>query len=331
MRFSKLLIIAATLFTVSLVSCKKDEETESLPYLTGVPEFDLPNYGKPGDSFSFTAKGVTDDDGNPVNYYWYASPVITARDTSLSFSFSIPDSLCTITVTCGAFADGYYGRTTTKDIIVVRPGKEGGSISGLLFDIEKDFTFTDSRDGHEYWCTTIGEKDWFMENLAFEGCGSPLDNCAATSGLFGMFYTWDEAVASCPEGWRVSTLQDWADAAKTATGTDYDPGKHMYSIAGDFMGDISLNGEKLWEYWPDVKITNKTGLYMIPLGYAVINENGRASFDSLNGYSVFWTADEKDEDQAYYRYIYEEKPDVLLGTAGKKSFAASVRCVRDHE
>ena len=331
MKFSKLLLIAAALCAVSVISCKKDPENETLPYLTGEPEFYLPPYCEAGETFSFTAKGVTDDDGNPVNYYWSASPVITKRDTSLTFSFTVPDTLCTITVTCGAFEEGYYGSITTKSTSVIKCSRENGSLTGILFDAGKDFVFKDARDGHEYWCTTVGDKDWFKENLAYEHYGKPIDNCLVTSGLFGMFYSWEEAVAACPDGWRVSSLQDWADAAKAMTGTEFDTGNQMYSVAGDFMGDIYFNGSKMWDYWPDVKITNKGGLCMMPLGYAVIGDNGNASFESLNGYAVFWTGDEKDESQAYYRYIYEEKPDVCLGASDKKSFAASVRCVRDHQ
>ena len=45
----------------------------------------------------------------------------------------------------------------------------------------------------------------------------------------------------------------------------------------------------------------------------------------------FWTADEKDADQAYYRYFYDESPDLFMGHSDKASFAANVRCVRDHQ
>lgn len=331
MRFSKLLLIATALAAVSVISCKKDDEDETLPYLTGMPEFNLPLYGQAGESFTFTAKGVTDDDGNSVNYYWYTTPGDGKRDTTLTYSFTVPDTLCTFTITCGAYADGYYGTTASKSITIVNPDRQNGSIKGVLFNVLKDFTFTDERDGHEYWCTTIGDKDWFKENLAYQNCGKPLENCLVTAGVFGMFYSWEEARTSCPEGWRLSSLQDWADAVKAVTGTEFEVDKHMYSVAGSFMGDIYFNGEKMWEYWPDVKITNNAGLSMMPLGYASIGGNGKADFDSLNGYSVFWTADEKDSEKAYYRYIYEEDPDILIGSAGKTSFAASVRCVRDHQ
>lgn len=332
MKFSRILLIAAALIQgLCIVSCKDKDEDETLPYLTGDPQFELPLYGKPGDTFNFTASGVKDDDGNAPSYYWSASPVKTKRDTSLTYTLTLPDTLCNVTVTCGAFKKGYYGTTTSKKISIISSKREGGSLSGIVFDPEKDFKYTDPRDGHEYWCTTIGDKDWFKDNLAYTAAGKPLENSEVTSELFGMFYSWEEAIESCPDGWRVTTLNDWADAAKAVTGKDFGIGEHMYDIAGDFMGDVYFNGEKMWSYWPDVKITATSGLYLLPLGFANLTEEGKAVFESMNGYAAFWTADEKDAEQAYYRYIYEEQPDILLGSASKKSFAASVRCVRDHE
>ena len=331
MKLHRILILTASIMTgLCLVSCHKDDD-ETLPYLTGAPSFSLPAYGAPGDSFSFTAKGVTDDDGkDPDGYYWYSTPIKPAKDTSLTYSITLTDTLCTVAVTCGAYKDGYYSTSTSHQITIVKDGHKGGSITGLDFDEEKDFIFTDSRDGREYWCTTIGGKDWFKENLAFTGAGKAMENCPVTAGVFGMFYSWNEARTACPEGWRVSSLQDWADAVSDISDLKYSPKENFYSVAGEFMADIYFNGSKMWEYWPDVKISGGTGLSIMPSGYASILSNGSGKFFSLNEYAVLWTGDEKDEDQGYYRYIYMEQPDILVGSADKNSFGASVRCVRDH-
>lgn len=334
MKFKKILLIAAALISgACLVSCKDDDEEETFPYLTGLPVIDLPPYGQAGDTFTFTGKGVTDDDGksDAVGYYWYVSPFNLSRDTTRTYTLTLPDTLCTVTVNCGAFQEGYNSSTNSKSITIIKGGRNSGSITGILLDIS-DFTFTDPRDGHEYLCAVIGDKDWFKENLAYSKAGFSLEGCEIADMIFGKYYTWNEATNSCPEGWRLSTLQDWADAAKAVTGNEFAASENMYSIAGDFMGDIYFNEEKMWDYWPGVRITGKAGLAIMPLGYANISENGSAKFSSImNGYATFWTADEKDAEKAYYRYIFEEKPDILLGSADKKSFAANVRCVRDHE
>ena len=46
-------------------------------------------------------------------------------------------------------------------------------------------------------------------------------------------------------------------------------------------------------------------------------------------YAAFWTADEDNNVQAWYRLIRDDTPDVMAGTADKASFRASVRCVED--
>ena len=313
-----------------LASCKKDE-TETLIYLGGIPEFSLPAYGVAGDSFSFTAKGVIADEKDvEVKYYWYTTPIKTTRDTSLTYSITLPDTLCTVTVYCVGFAEGYQNSSASHSITIVKPGREDGSISGLAFVEGKDFKFTDNRDGHEYWCTTVGYTDWFKENLSWKGSGTPLANCEAASDVFGRFYTWNEALTACPDGWRLSSLGEWADAASVVLGERPAPEARFYSAAGGFMGDIYFNGKKMWEYWPKVNITNQLGLSMLPLGYAVKRERG-AEFKSMYDYAAFWTADEKDGEQAFYRYFFDESPDLFMGHADKASFAANVRCVRDHQ
>ena len=314
---------------LSLASCKKDN-TQTYPSLTGVPEFSLPAYGKAGETFTFKAGGVTADDGAEVTYYWYANPTNTARDTSDTYTLTLADTLCTVTVYCTAFAEGYQSSSNSQSIVIVKAGRENGSISGLEPVSGRDFLYTDPRDGHEYLCTTVGSKDWFRENLAYKGSGIALSNCESASDVFGRFYNWNEARTACPEGWHVSTLDDWADAAAATSGSKPDPKERFYSVAGAFMGDLYLNGTKMWEYWPDVKITDKTGLSVIPLGYANKTEKS-ARFKSVYEYAAFWTADEKDAEQAYYRYFYDESPDLFIGSTSKASFAANVRCVRDHE
>lgn len=326
MRISRFIIMSC-IAALALVSCGKDDDT-TYSYLDGAPRFSLPTYGVPGDTFTFTSTGASADDGSQVKYYWYASPIQTAKDTTSTYSVTLTDSLCTVTVYCVAFADGYYSTSTSHSITVVRPGKENGSISGLDFKEGKDFRIIDPRDSREYWCTTIGGIDWFKENLAYNGAGSPLDNCEAASDVFGRFYTWDEAVTACPEGWRLSSLDDWAVAASVLLGEKPAPQDRFLSVAGGFMGDLYFNGNKMWEYWPKVKITDQLGLSMLPLGFAIRQEK-TARFNSMYEYAAFWTSDEKDGEQAFYRYFYDESPDLFLGHSDKASFAANVRCVRD--
>jgi hypothetical protein len=52
----------------------------------------------------------------------------------------------------------------------------------------------------------------------------------------------------------------------------------------------------------------------------------------MDKYAVVWTADvvENEEGMAYYRYIINDQPDLMIGKGDRKSFGASVRCVRSN-
>ena len=93
------------------------------------------------------------------------------------------------------------------------------------------------------------------------------------------------------------------------------------------MPDAKFLSERMWKYYPKVVKTNSTGFSAIPVGYAI--ESGSTLFSGSSMYATFWTADEANASQAWYRLLRDDNPDVLAGTADKASFRASVRCVQD--
>ena len=141
------------------------------------------------------------------------------------------------------------------------------------------------------------------------------------NGIFGRFYTWDEAQTACPEGWHLPSDAEWA-----ALRTDGGDSRDIPGLAGKLMGDLYFNGDKMWEYWREVKITDELGLSVMPVGYA-LPAGGEYDFDGLSGYAAFWTSDEVNG-EGVCRYIYEDKDVVYRGLMSKTEFAAPVRCVR---
>lgn len=337
MKFTR--IIAILFIALSAWSCKNEDEEITYKSFDGILTFDLPPYVLPGDTLTLIPSGISRDDGGSWGLYWKISPVMSETDTvrretdspsiSGEYVFTVPDTLCTINITLGAFADGYSNKTSVGKTVVISYDREKGSIRGNTLE-EGDFIFTDPRDGTEYYCTTIGGKDWFKENLAYAGLGVPYSSSELMSTIYGRFYTWEEAQNACPEGWRVSSKKDWKDAAESVSGgRSFGEDDTFTGVGGAFRGDITFNGASLWDFWPNVKITNATGFSAIPVGYATYNEDDGYAFTGYKEYSVFWTMDEAAEDLGLYRYMYVDKPDILLGAAEKSSFAASVRCVRD--
>lgn len=325
-----LLWTLATVFCAGLFSCKKDKNDEDTrSTLRGSLSFDIPAYVAAGEVFELVPTEVKTDDGVLAGIYWSFSHIKTpSRDTTRfeggtgdgSYILEIPDTLSSITVTCAAFAEGYYN--TSASVLVTVVDEE--TITGLGLP-EDTPVFTDPRDGRRYPYVPIGTREWFARNLAADG-GYPYQEAAAMQNVFGQYYSWDEAAASCPDGWRLPDAEDWADLA-AAAGTDEEDGT-LSGVAGLLMADAYMNDKKMWEFYPAVKITNALLYSAIPAGYA-LDAEGVPSFSGVGQYAVFWTAEEADGERAYCRQFHVSSPDVFKAAMNKASFRAPVRCVRD--
>lgn len=356
------IIVAA----ISAISCKKDKEETTTLYLNGTLKLsDVPQYIEAGTRLDLTASGVTHPEGKFMGVYWKISPEMDKNDTlkvkgpdgkdtdellafdpvkGSSYSYTLGNELQTSTITCGVFAEGYASSIQTEYVTTVKGGLDGkGSITGCGFDTWTG-KFTDPRDGKEYYTISAGGREWFGQNLAFEkeltgddgksiGCGIPYRKSSAMTDVFGLYYTQAQARKACPEGWRLSTAEDWLALAVEAAskqegvdGTAFDKSGIFSGIAGGLMADAEFNGVKMWEYWPQVKITNVLHFAAVSAGMATISSSS-VKFEGIKEYSAFWT-DAGDGERGYYRYIYVDSPDVQIGE-GYSSFAASVRCVRD--
>lgn len=328
-----LLVLAAAM--ILSFSCKKDKDEEStLLSLSGELTFDYPSYARPEDSFTFIPSKVTSADGTNVGYYWRVSGVTQSDTTKFiddvdpsndgRWSYTMPDSLATYSVICTAYAEGHYVKSYTALITVI----SGESLSGRGFT-DEDEIFEDSRDGRSYRYATIGGVDWMRENLAYSGSGESYMDCDVMDDVVGRYYSHEEAVKACPDGWRLPSESEWASlaASVSADGT-FEPYADFKDVAGSLMADVSVNGVTLWTYWPQVKITNSSKLAVVPSGYATRGETAGNSFAAYADFAAIWSSDLDAGGDAYYRYINEGSPLVYSGHAPREGFLISVRCVR---
>ena len=124
----------------------------------------------------------------------------------------------------GAFAEYKFeicNLTAESTLSVEIRGEPGTSldiwIEGRLKD-EDPFagdagTFTDR--GIVYNWVRIGEQIWMAENLAFDtgdGCWA-YNNDESNVTTYGRLYTWDAAVANCPEDWHLPSDAEWEELA----------------------------------------------------------------------------------------------------------------------
>ena len=349
MKISKLisLFIFAASF-MAAVSCKDDDDTTVLPSLGGAMSFYAPPFIEPGQTLTFTPTGVEHPEGEGLGYYWRVSPVMTKNDTVRlengltpdgresdgSFTFKFPDSLGVFTVRAYAYAEGYTGKSAERIVTTVKPGLNGSLTNTGINPTDKHISY----EGQNYYLVSLGELEWFRNNLALTTYGAPYSNAEIMTNVFGRFYNYEDAVAACPEGWRLPTEEDWL-ALGTSLGASAEKYGTIKGIASKLMADVQFNGITMWDYWPAVgTLTNSSKFSVVPAGYMNLGEEVNGAYPEANSYGVyeyaaFWTADsvEDDDSMAYYRYIVDSQPDLFITKGDKKNFGASVRCVRKYE
>ena len=336
-----IMAVIALAAMVAFPSCKKKDSEDTYKYLSGSMNYDLPVYVQPGETYVVKPSGVTHPEGKNLGYYVYTSwdnkrdtlRYDYSSDTSpISYTLTIPDELGNdFDFVMYAYAEDYFASSKSTPLTIVCDDMTK-VFSGLDYS-DTDSRFTDSRDGMEYRTVGIDGKEWFRQNLSFDGSGVPFSNCPAMTRVTGNFYNWEEARTACPDGWHLSTGEEWLAMGRFLTGDDGLAVDDMFpGVAGDLMVDAKFFDSRMWEYWPnDVTITNKLRFNALSFGYATSSDNGAPKFMGTNEYAVFWTADEDDEDEAkaWIKYLHYKQPDVLATSVDKETFLASVRCVRD--
>lgn len=339
MKFNRTIIAALAVLALALVSCKKEEET-SLLTMDGNIEFEeyIPSYLSPGDVITFTPSGAKKDPEDPENptivYSFLARPFMTKRDTAKVWTFTVPDSLCTIKLSVYATAEGYNVMSSEYEMVIVDPDE---SLTDVRYD-RFGGTFTDPRDSRKYPYTRIAGKDWMEKNLAYCEYGKAYlsikdSGYDAMTDIFGMYYTWDQAMHACPEGWRLPSDQDWTDMCQTLTDTPLSSLQTFPGIASKLMSNARLNDERLWTYYTITKPEPEASyMNLLPVGFANISGDVYY-FESSMASAAFWTSTEADSEKAYVRYLYNnsKNADVQAHPLYKEFVATTIRCIRDSQ
>jgi len=187
--------------------------------------------------------------------------------------------------------------------------------------IQTEGTFTDARDGKVYpWKIMPDGKKWMTVNLDYAGNGG-LYYDGASSPPFanaGRLYTWEQANAAAPAGWRLPSDAEWAALAIAAGGT------------GSY-GEMGTAGTKLKAYhtWlsnlPTTPAgTDDYGFSALPGGY----KNSSNAWAGVNQFGYWWTSSGDSSANAYFRYMSCNYENVGRGL-NNKSNLFSVRCLQD--
>lgn len=352
MKFTiKQLLIAGLILGMSfaLAACqKKNEEETTTKFLSGSLSTGAPAYAFVGEEITMRYGGLSKEDGDTLLTYIWKISVDNVADTLRKESdpasvaaikhYSVPDTLGTFQITVQALGTGYSSSSTSSSIMFLDNTMDGrGSLSGFILNPERDLYLADPRDSIEYLCHITDRQIWMRQNLAYEGddeediLGVPYNSEPRLSRTFGRYYTWEEAVRACPSGWRLPTEKDWVELASEVL-PDARQRSNFKDVAGDFLGNIKFNGERMWGYWPnDVKITDKLGFTALPCGIDNVTAD-QHSFSYFGDYAAFWTADRmEDAPEALFRYMHSKSKDVFVEYGSTSRLRLNVRCVKDLE
>lgn len=338
MRFSKIAAGASFLALLALAACKKDDESTTLPSLSGMEINDFAVFLATGSNLEVQAdvRKVEGPDGEKptVMVCWQlnseAKDTVKTADGSVFYidlsdkdleakweseykdklkkTLTLPED-GTYTLYCYAYASGYYGTSDSFTVNAVTP--------------ENVVTGTDYRDpvdfGEQtYWTISRSGKKWTANNLYNPTAGVSYRQCEVLDRGMGRLYNWTEAQTVCPAGWHLPTEAEFKTAFGDAEGN---------LSAGDLIVNALFQGSEMWTYNADVQFTNATGFNALPAGFVDMNDPHN-TWNQYGHYAYFWTAD-ANGDMGTYLYIYEKVPQVRKNHGDKNTLYLSVRCVED--
>ena len=196
-------------------------------------------------------------------------------------------------------------------------------------DDESNNTTVIDFDGNEYKTVEIGNQVWLGENLKSSRYpdGSVItkgiydyENNTANSEIYGKLYTWETSMNGqtieksqgvCPSGWHIPSKSEWEELI-------------------DYLGGVTSAGGKLKEegktYWTstDSTVTNSSGFTALPAGFMFYN-----FYMNLGVETGFWTSTEYNNDEAYYKGLWNSHSRVLGPSTYKATMGLSVRCIKD--
>jgi uncharacterized protein (TIGR02145 family) len=218
-------------------------------------------------------------------------------------------------------------------------------------------------DGNGYKTVIIGDQEWMAQNLRTTryangdeipnvtnqqewdnlttGAWSYYDNDEIHNNLHGKLYNWyavDDPRNICPDGWHVSTDEDWIQM-EIFLGM---PEEEAYSFQGfrgedeNVGGKLKVEGTLIWDP-PNAGATNESGFSAVPSGLRSID-----GFFTMGENVFFWLSDERDIPftehvdpspmirSSYTIYNFFHRGFWAAEDLGSlKPAGMSVRCVRD--
>lgn len=194
---------------------------------------------------------------------------------------------------------------------VIKSGYQEEKVEKNILEGKKYGVFVDPRDNTSYKTIDIGNHTWLAENLKFRSTESKTyRNNPELEKLYGRLYSWDDALNSCPPGWRIPDYHEW-DELINITGGYYKAGKQLILPGKGFPVD------------KDPVLQGDAGFNAIYAGMSM-----EEVFTGLDKKGYFWSSEEYDADHAWRYVLGIYYPNVYKEYREKYLFF-SVRCIKD--
>lgn len=157
--------------------------------------------------------------------------------------------------------------------------------------LNKEFNygeFKDPRDSNVYKTTIIGTQKWMSQNLNYVTDSSTTYNSSTYSDyspLYGQYYTYNEALEVCPEGWHLPSETEYDSLIYLTTG-EYElkgllskilGGRDDYGFTLVLGGGIGISEGTSGYYWTSTSYDDSTARYV----------SGYKDRNSINIYSHY--------------------------------------------
>jgi uncharacterized protein (TIGR02145 family) len=137
------------------------------------------------------------------------------------------------------------------------------------------------------------------------------NNNATVESTYGRLYEWKVAQSACPAGWHLPDTADWSILINYLTG---------YFAAG---GKMKETGSLHWNS-PNTGATNSSGFDALPGG-----EWNTSVYQNIGNFTYYWSFTlAADTTHAYYYSIENNSMDIFRASS-PKTYAYSIRCVKN--
>jgi uncharacterized protein (TIGR02145 family) len=257
-----------------------------------------------------------------------AEPLMKSQDAITGFDYSLGDQLRFI-----GYAKNPSG-IAGSDVIEATPTVNEDFIFEILEGLPCPGIPTVFHEGQTYKTVLIGAQCWFKQNLKAglmidvtqnQTNNSVMekycyDNLESNCDVYGGLYQWDElmqystisgAQGLCPDGWHITTNDEWTTMTT-------------------FLGGVEFAGGKMKEtyttHWnsPNEGATNESGFTGLPGGIRM----SIGAFSGIGGSGTWWSSTEESSTFVHDRGLSANGSWVSVGTF-IKPMGLSARCVND--